>query len=156
MSNLAKIAATPLGEVPAGALARVSPETPLHAVVTEMHSRDRGAVLVVEGSSIIGIFTERDVMKRIDHRDFSWHKRPVREVMTPNPMTIRTDQTIEDAINKMTAGSVRRLPLVDPEGTPVAILSIRHILAFMVEFYPQEFVNLPPDPDHEAAGRWGG
>jgi CBS domain-containing protein len=156
MSSFTKIAATPIGEVDAGPPVSVPPETPLRRVVEEMHRHHSGAALVVGDTGILGILTESDVMRRIDHRDQAWHATPVRSVMTPSPTTIRTTQTIEDAINLMTVGSFRRLPVLDPEGRPVAVVSIRDVLACMVEFYPQDFVNLPPDPDREATGRWGG
>jgi CBS domain-containing protein len=156
MSNFSKIAATPIRDVGAGPLLSVSPDTPLLDVVTAMRDRRCGAALVVDTSGIAGIFTERDLLKRVDHRNLAWHAMKVREVMTPNPVTVRETQTIEDAINLMTVGSFRHLPVVDPEGRPLSLISIREILACMVEFYPQEFVNLPPDPGHEATGRWGG
>ena len=156
MSTLAEIAATAIDEVPHRLAVRVTPDTSLIEVVSQLREHRRGAVIVEDETGIVGIFTERDVMKRIDHTDQAWHTMKVSEVMTASPKTIRTNQTISDAINAMMVGMFRHLPMVDADGKPAGIVSIRDILMHIVEFFPKEFVNLPPDPEHEANAPWGG
>ena len=155
-TTLAEIAATPIGTIVRRLPVRVAPQTSLGEVVAALREKGRGAVLVEEDGRITGICSERDVMLRIDHGDPSWTARPVREVMTRAPRTIREDEQIEDALNTMLTGGHRHLPIVDAAGALLGIVSIRDILVHVVGFFPADFINLPPDPDHEASGVWGG
>lgn len=155
-TTLTAIAETPIGQIVRRLPVRVSPDTFLGEVINALREQGRGAVLVEEAGGIVGIFSERDVMLRVDHSDPSWQTRPVREVMTKVPRTIREDQPIEDAINLMLTGGHRHLPIVDAGGKLVGIVSIRDILIHIVGFFPEDFINLPPDPEREASGLWGG
>jgi CBS domain-containing protein len=135
---------------------RVAPGATLGEVVTQLRERARGAVLVEDERGIVGVFTERDLMTRVDHADPSWWTRPVREVMTSSPRTVHADQPIEDVVNLMLTGNYRHLPIVDDANTVIGIVSIRDVLAHIAGFFPADFVNLPPDPAREAKAPWGG
>jgi CBS domain-containing protein len=76
--------------------------------------------------------------------------------MTPAPTTVRPEQTIDDSLNLMLTGHHRHLPLVDAGGELIGVVSIRDLLVHIAGLFPQDFLNLPPDPDHETSGRWGG
>ena len=155
-TTLAEIAATPIGTIVRRQPVHVTPGTTLGEVVAALRERGRGAVLVEEQGRVSGICSERDVMLRVDHGDPSWTARPVSEVMTRAPRTIREDEPIEDALNIMLTGGHRHLPIVDAAGGLLGIVSIRDILIHIVGFFPADFINLPPDPEREASGLWGG
>jgi CBS domain-containing protein len=155
-TTLADVAATPIGSIKRRPAVTVGPDFPLGEVVHQLGKHRRGSVLVEEGGRAVGICGERDIMLRVDHGDPAWVERPVREVMTPAPRTIREDEKIEDAINLMLAGGYRHLPIVDAAGTLLGIVSIRDLLVHIVGFFPAEFVNLPSTPGREASGPWGG
>lgn len=156
MKTLADVAASSIADVERRRPVQVAPETPVGRVLDDIREHRRGSVMVVDGSGLIGIFTERDVMKRIDFSAPSWHETPVRELMTRDPKTIRTDQTVEDAINLMVAGGYRHLPTIEPDGSLVGVISIRDLMMHVVGFFPDDFINLPSDPEREAQGPWGG
>jgi len=156
MTTLADIAAKPLSEIARTQPIRVASDTPVLAVVKQLESHQCSAVLVEENGALVGIFTERDLMARVDHSNPAWQSIPVSEVMTKSPKSIRTDQTLEDALNLMVVGVYRHLPTVGPDGAPEGIVSILDLLVHITEFFPDDFANLPPDPDHEASGPWGG
>jgi CBS domain-containing protein len=114
-------------------------------------------VLVEDASGALrGVFTERDLMTRVDHRGHDWHGRTIGECMTAGPRCLDLDASLEDAIVLMQQGAFRNLPLVDASGRATGVLTVRDILRYIAENFPQEFVNLPPDPRHEATSRWGG
>jgi CBS domain-containing protein len=152
---IAELAATEIENLMAKEPVSVAPSTKLSEVVDGMKNR-YGACLVCDGDKLVGIFTERDLMFRVDHDGNSWRDLPVGEVMTTTPRTLTAKATIAEAIAMMTDGMFRHIPIVDEAGQAVGIVSIRDIMTYAVGHFPQEFINLPPGPESEARGRWGG
>jgi CBS-domain-containing membrane protein len=70
----------------------------------------------------------------------------VARFMTPDPETLQLDDPIVWALNRMSVGGYRHVPLVDDEGRPVGILSVKDIVHYIVALFPNEVLTLPPDP----------
>lgn len=155
MATLAEVIATRVADVKRRSPVAVSPATPLSEVVAQIREANRGSVVVVDAGQVIGIFTERDLMTRVNHAGDGWKQTPVKDVMTESPVTIRPDQSVEDAMNLMVAGGYRHLPLVDG-GDLVGLLSIRDVLKHLVSYFPKEFLNQPAEPEREPTSPWGG
>ena len=130
--------------------ARVDAGDAMWKVVGEMKTKGRGAVLVEEDGALVGIFTERDLLNRIDYGDALWSHVVVRDVMTPHPMVIRPDDSLSEALRRLIQGHRRHLPIVDERGHVLGLISIRDILTHVAERFPEEMMNLPPHPDHES------
>ena len=79
----------------------------------------------------------------------------VEQVMTREPQTLSSDNTVGKAISKMSFGGYRRLPIVDNEGHPQGILKVSSILHYLVEHFPEVVYNLPPKPHHNTQEREG-
>lgn len=154
--TLADSAATLIADLAQRPPVRVASTTPLGQVVDALCRHGQGAVLVEDGGQLAGIFSERDLMTRIDHSDGAWAELPVSRVMTPAPTTIRADRRVGDAINLMLTGDHRHLPVVSASGEVIGMVSIRDILVHIAACFPAEFLNLPPDPEREARTPWGG
>ncbi len=154
---LREIAETAIRDISPRAAVRMSGSAPVIDVVRAMRDGSRGAAIIEDDSGkLIGILTDRDVMARLDHSTNAWHRRPVSEVMTAEPLSVSSEATVADALRVMDEGTFRHLPIVDARGAAVGIVSIRDLLTYVAEKVPQEFLNLPPDPDHETKGQWGG
>jgi signal-transduction protein with cAMP-binding, CBS, and nucleotidyltransferase domain len=123
---------------------------PMWKVVDEMKAKGRGAVLVEENGALVGIFTERDVVTRLDHADVLWSHVLVKDVMTPHPTVVRPADSLAEALRRLVQGRRRHLPIVDDKGTVLGLLSIRDILTFIAEKFPEDMLNLPPTPEHES------
>lgn len=123
---------------------------PMWKVVDAMKSKNRGAVLVTEDRRLVGIFTERDLVSRIDHDDALWSHVIVRDVMTPHPTVVRPYESVAEAMRLLIQGRRRHLPVVDDKGAILGLLSIRDILTYVANKFPEEMINLPPTPDHES------
>jgi CBS domain-containing protein len=135
----------------------VAPEQTVAEAVALMRKERVGCVLVCQrgdGERLVGIFTERDLMRRVvaEGKPLTL---PVAEVMTPNPVTIHPKVAIGAAVRRMEEGGYRHLPVVNEAGKPVGVLSVKHIVHYLVEHFPATVYNLPPDPGvvpHEAEG----
>lgn len=112
-----------------------------------MQERRIGAVAVVDRTGrLVGIFTERDVLTKVAGKPGDPARTPVSKQMTANPVALRGSNEIGFALNKMCLGGYRHIPLVDDAGKPVGMLSMRDVAHFLVEFFPEDIVNLPSSP----------
>lgn len=139
-----------VGEVQPRPHAKVTVDDAMWKVVGEMKTKGRGAVLVEEDGTLVGIFTERDLLNRVDYSDPLWSHVLVKDVMTPYPMVIHPDDSLSEALRRLSQGRRRHLPIVDERGHVLGLISIRDILTFIAERFPEDMMNLPPHPDHES------
>ena len=98
--------------------------------VREMNDKDIGALLVMEDRRPAGIFTERDVLRRVVDADRDPAMLKVGEVMTRNPVTIDCSARVAAAMGLMTDRRVRHLPVVE-NGQVVAMLSMGDVLRWL-------------------------
>ncbi|MFO0969333.1 MAG: CBS domain-containing protein [Gemmataceae bacterium] len=122
---------------------QVQPHDSVLDAVRLMREKSVGCVLVCEGKRIVGIFTERDLMRRVLAGGLPL-STPIIECMTPNPVTLDRKDSIAVAIRHMEDGGYRHLPVVT-DGRPVGILSVKRIVHYLVEHFPTFVYNLPPD-----------
>jgi CBS domain-containing protein len=115
----------------------------------EMQRERRGCVLITEDGTpatrLTGIFTERDILYRIVNRGRNPATLPLREVMTPDPESVPHEASIAWVLNQMAVGGFRHIPVVDEAGRPVFVISVRDVVQLLVEFFPREILNLPPE-----------
>jgi CBS domain-containing protein len=156
---LEQIASLTMAQIPSRPPVLVPRDARLGDVVATMRNQRQGAACVVdriiERHELVGIFTERDLLRRVDHRTLAWRDEQVHTVMTARPMIIREDDTIAEALRRMDVGKRRHLPVMRGR-EPIAIVSVRDVLAFLASKFPADFLNLPPDPRKEARAPWGG
>jgi CBS domain-containing protein len=124
--------------------------------VALMNREKIGGVLVVREGRLVGIFTERDVLTKIAGRGLDFTTIFVQAYMTADPEALSPEHKVAYALNKMVVGGYRHVPIVDGERRPVAVISVRDVVEFIVDRFPAEVLNLPPDPDHEMRARDGG
>src|SRR5437773_1314417 len=98
--------------------------------VNRMNAEGFGALLVADHGRLVGIFTERDVLRKIAGRKLDFAKITIGEYMTRDPEALSLDHKVAYALNKMVIGGYRHVPLVDGEHRPVAMLSVRDIVEF--------------------------
>ena len=116
-----------------------------------MQDEHRGCVVVTEDgtarSRLIGIFTERDVLRRIIDRGRNPANLTLGEIMTQEPECLPREATVAWALNKMELGGFRHVPVVDKGGRPSMVISVRDIVHYLVSAFPEEVLNLPPEYD---------
>jgi CBS domain-containing protein len=99
----------------------------VRAVAKHMAENSVGAVAVLDGDKLVGMFTERDLMNRVVARDLDPDKTGVSAVMTRDVAVASPDETVEDAVLKMQSLNCRHLPVID-EGKLVGMISLRDLL----------------------------
>ncbi len=105
----------------------VAPEDTLGEVAERMTAKNVGAVVVKDFGRLIGILTERDLLKAMAARVHTSEAR-VRQWMTPDPITAPTDMPLDEAAQIMIDHGFRHLPVVD-EGQVVGVVSLRRVVA---------------------------
>lgn len=124
---------------------QVRPDQTVAEAVDLMRLQRVGCVLVCTGQKLDGIFTERDLMRRVMAPGQPL-TAPVGQFMTPNPVAVQLKDSISTAVRRMDEGGHRHLPVVDPAGKPVGVLSAKRIVHYLVEHFPTTVYNLPPNP----------
>jgi CBS domain-containing protein len=123
----------------------VSPTAIVEEVIIGMGQRNHGCVLVKDGEQLVGIFTERDVVRRVVGK-VDPKTTTVAQVMTPDPEAVMFHDTLAHALNKMTVGGFRHVPLVDNQHRPVGVVSVKDIVHIIVEHFPKNVLNVAPNP----------
>ena len=106
----------------------VAPEDTLGEVAEQMTAVNVGAVIVKDYGRMIGILTERDLLKAMAARVHSSEAR-VRQWMTEDPLTATVDTDAEEAARLMLEHGFRHLPVVDESGGVAGIVSLRRVVA---------------------------
>ena len=115
-----------LGDVMARAVVSVAPEDTLGEAAQKMVDEGVGAAVVLDHGRLIGILTERDLLKAAAGRVHSSEAR-VREWMTEEPITASSETSVEDAVRTMLEHGFRHLPVVE-EGRTVGVVSLREVV----------------------------
>jgi CBS domain-containing protein len=137
---------TSIGDLRRSPAVTVAPTATVARAAELMRKKKIGAVLVKKGKVLVGIFTERDLVVRAMPTR-GWAGAAVKKFMTPRPETLKLADPVAYALNKMSVGRFRHVPLLDGRGGLAGILSIRDIVDFIVELCPEEVLNLPSQPD---------
>jgi len=117
-------------EVPPARLVSVTPRATLAEVAREMRLEDSDSVAVINSDRLVGIITERDLVRAIaDGVDPKQATAGV--VMTPNPATVSADEDVSVVALKMMRLGIRHLPVIDPTGKAVGLLSARNLVAVL-------------------------
>ena len=110
-----------------------------------------GAAPVVDNGMLRGIFSERDVLNKILNKQVGdLDHISVEEFMIADPQTAQPEDSLNTAILYMARGGYRHVPIVDTENRPVGMVSIRDVISYLIEEFPQEVLTLPPKPVRDA------
>jgi CBS domain-containing protein len=116
-----------IAEVMRSEFIEVAPEDTLGEVADRMNALNVGAVVVKDFGRLIGILTERDLLKAMAARVHSSEAR-VRQWMTENPITAPADTDVEEAARVMLENGFRHLPVLDENGQVAGVVSLRRVV----------------------------
>lgn len=110
-----------------------------------------GAASVVEDDTLRGIFSERDVLRKVLNKQVGdLTQISVTQFMKIDPQTASPEDMLDTAILYMARGGYRHLPIVDEQQYPLGMVSIRDVISYLVEYFPREVLTLPSNPIRDA------
>ena len=120
-----------IGEIFHPGVIAVRPEDPAHKAVELMRDRNVSCVLVLDGETPVGIFTERDLVRCVAERSAGFQDRPMAEVMTRGVLGCRADSRLFETFHLLAAHGIRHLAVQDEAGRAVGMVTqsdlIRHL-----------------------------
>lgn len=121
-----------------------TPDTSVAEAMQLMRAQKSGAILVCNGDTLVGIFTERDALRLMAEKgDLSGS---IKDQMTAATVNVGPEDTVQKAIELMASGGYRHLPIVDASGQPVGVVGAAGIVHYLVDHFPETIYNLPPNP----------
>lgn len=110
----------------------VTSETPAIDTINRMRDARVGCALVIDDGKLVGIFTERDVLNKLTGKTALAPGTAVKELMSPNPETLRETDSVATALSKMSVGRYRHIPVRKADGT-FSVTSIKHVLKYIAK-----------------------
>lgn len=115
----------------------VSPGDPVYLAVHIMQRLGVECVLVKEDNKVVGILTERDILMKAAGEKVDLNAVPVSQLMTPDPVILREQDTLAVALNKMSVGGFRHIPLVTGKRDPL-VISIQDVFRHISQYIPAD------------------
>jgi CBS domain-containing protein len=129
-------------------LVTVAPSTSIATTIDAMNNHHVGCALVLDEGQVQGIFTERDVLRKVVGKVADLAATPIAAVMTRDPSTLPESALVAFALRKMVEEGYRHIPLVADDGgkRAVGVVAVRDIVAWIVALLPEAVTTLPPEP----------
>ena len=115
----------------------VAPSSTVLDALKVMAEKEIGAVIVIDGEHMVGIFSERDYARKVVLQGKASKDTPVREIMTERVVCVRPEQSIEDCMGLMTDKRIRHLPVLEHKKV-IGVISIGDVVKEMLS--EKEFV----------------
>lgn len=124
-------------------------------VIRAMRESSLGYALITREDSLVGIFTERDVLLAILGNERSL-QQPVSHYMSSSPTCVSASDPVSRVVACMHDGGFRQVPVVDEHHKVLACVRHKDIAGYLVNHYADHILNLPPDPEQMANTPEGG
>jgi CBS domain-containing protein len=109
----------------------ISPQATVFEAIQLLARKNVGALPVVEGGKVIGIFSERDYTRKVALEGKTSHTTKVREIITTDVASISPNDTVEDAMRIMTEKHIRHLPVLE-DGHMIGLVSIGDMVNWII------------------------
>lgn len=120
--------------------------TPIGETILLMQKHSFGSVLITDEGELCGIITERDILMKVAGFGIDLARQPVDEFMTEDPLALMEGDEISYVMNNMHVGGYRHVPIVDENRKPIGIVSIKDVMSFILDQFPEEVTNVLGEP----------
>ena len=110
----------------------VPSDTPAIEVISRMKEAHVGCALIIDKDKLIGIFTERDVLNKLTGKAALAPTTAIKQLMSADPEILRESDSVATALNKMSLGRYRHIPVQKADGT-YGVTSISHVLKYIAK-----------------------
>lgn len=132
-----------------------SPDIEVREAIEMMRQNNTGCLIVCdEQGRAVGVFTERDVLRRVIGERVELDS-PIKDVLTEDLASVTDTDSITLAIRLLHERGLRHLPVLDDGRVPVGVVSVRGVMEYLVDHFPQAIYNLPPNPSLAPEAREG-
>lgn len=130
-------------------------ETTLGDTVKLMQDKKIGSVVLTKDSELSGIITERDLLMKVLGLKDDWKSLKAKDIMTKNPQSLQSGDELAYVLNNMHVGGYRHVPIVDESNKPTSMISIKDVVSWVLDHFPQEITNLTGEPFRGKSKRHG-
>ena len=120
----------PLSKLVQREIVRVRTDDPVALAVRRMQSNESSAVLVMDGERLAGIITSWDIVQKVAGQREDLNAVTCAQIMTPDPILFHNDDSIVLAINKMSSGEFRHIPIVRSD-RPINVIDVSDVFRFI-------------------------
>ena len=113
-------------------VATIAPDMAVRDLLASLVSRNIGAMVVIDSAGVVGIVSERDVVRRLHEHGADLLDRPVSDIMTSRVITCTPTETVDSLSGLMTTNRVRHVPVVE-DGRLIGIVSIGDVVKTRME-----------------------
>ena len=118
-------------QIKGNAVLFVSPETTVFDALVVMAEKNVGALMVMSGNTLVGIFSERDYARKVVLMGKTSRELQIREIMTSDPISVRPEQSIGECMEIMNSKHIRHLPVLE-NGTLIGMITIRDTIKAVI------------------------
>ncbi|HEV7122486.1 MAG TPA: CBS domain-containing protein [Rhodanobacter sp.] len=119
----------------------VAPDAPVLEAIKQMAEHRIGALLVLRGTELVGVVSERDYARKVILQGKSSSQTAVADIMTANPLTVGPDTDVLDCMRLCTDRRIRHLPVMN-DGTLVGIISIGDLVKAVIDAQAEQIEHL--------------
>src|SRR2546428_10843959 len=119
------------------AIYSIAPDQTVYEALELLVDKNIGALVVIDNGKFVGIFTERDYARKVILKGKASKETLIGEIMSANPITISSDESLEQCMKLMTNKFIRHLPVVD-DGKLVGLVSIGDLVKYIID--EQKFI----------------
>ncbi|HZW05159.1 MAG TPA: CBS domain-containing protein [Anaerolineaceae bacterium] len=120
----------------------VTPDAPTIDALRLLDEKDVGALLVIEAGKLVGIISERDIVRSIAHSGQLYLYTPVSEYMTREVITAQPDDTVDQCMQIMSESRIRHLPVMTAGGALVGVISIGDVMKQFISHQESTITSL--------------
>ncbi|MBG08957.1 MAG: hypothetical protein CME68_09380 [Halobacteriovoraceae bacterium] len=128
----------PIQKLPLLPAISVDEDASLKDVYLLMQEKKIGCILVTKFDVLVGIITEKDFLFHILGKIESFEDLKVKEVMTKRPIALKKDAKLHSLMELFSLHDFRHIPVIDEDGCPIHVISIRDLIKLIADFFPDE------------------
>ncbi|MDF3011917.1 MAG: inosine-5-monophosphate dehydrogenase [Cellvibrio sp.] len=123
----------------------ITPDQTVSEAATRMADIDSGALFVEEGTRLVGVITDRDIVIKANAKGLTLDT-PVKEIMTSELVTCTADEEVREVAERMAEAEVRRIPVIDEHKCLVGVVSLSNIVSANDQFAENTLLDATAKP----------